>query len=87
MWHWERLTITATSTENSLFTASCEITVVPSTGQVITVSGDITADTKWYAQAKYLLSGFVYVKNNATVTIEAGTLIKGVVKHKSDTYY
>ena len=60
-----------------------QITVVPSTGQVITVSGDITADTKWYAQAKYLLSGFVYVKNNATLTIEAGTLIRGVSNTKA----
>ncbi len=76
-------TITATSADNSQFTAACEITVVPSTGQVITVSGDITADTKWYAQAKYMLSGFVYVKNNATLTIEAGTLIKGVSNTKA----
>ena len=76
-------TVTATSAENSQFTSSCEITVIPSTGQVITVSGDITADTKWYAQAKYLLSGFVYVKNNATLTIEAGTLIKGVSNTKA----
>ena len=52
--------------------------VTPSTGQIITVTGDITADTKWYAEAKYLLSGFVYVKNNATLTIEPGTLIKGI---------
>ena len=71
-------TITATSHENPLFAATCEVTVVPSTGQVITVSGDITADTRWYAQAKYNLSGFVYVKNNATLTIEPGTIIKGV---------
>ena len=71
-------TITATSDENPLFAATCEVTVVPSTGQVITVSGDITADTRWYAQAKYNLSGFVYVKNNATLTIEPGTIIKGV---------
>mgnify|MGYP001026489828 FL=1 len=76
-------TVTATSAENSQFTSSCEITVIPSTGQVITVSGDITADTKWYAQAKYLLSGYVYVKNNATLTIEAGTLIKGVSNTKA----
>jgi hypothetical protein len=71
-------TVTATSADNSLLSAECEITVVPSTGQVITISGDITADAKWYAQAKYLLSGFVYLKNNATLTIEPGTVIKGV---------
>ena len=76
-------TVTATSAENSLLSAECEITVVPSTGQVITVSGDITADAKWYAQAKYLLSGFVYVKNNATLTIEPGTVIKGVANTKA----
>ena len=76
-------TISAASAENPLYTASCEVTVVPSTGQVITVSGDITSDTKWYAQAKYLLSGFVYVKNNATLTIEPGTLIKGVSNTKA----
>ncbi len=76
-------TITATSDENPLFTATCEVMVVPSTGQVITVSGDITADTRWYAQAKYLLSGFVYVKNNATLTIEPGTIIKGVSNTKA----
>lgn len=76
-------TIEAASVENPLFIAICEITVVPSTGQVITVSGDITADTKWYAQAKYMLSGFVYVKNNATLTIEPGTVIKGVSNTKA----
>lgn len=76
-------TITAASSENPLLTAECEITVVPSTGQVITVSGDITTDTRWYAQAKYHLSGFVYVRNNSTLTIDAGTIIKGVSNTKA----
>jgi uncharacterized protein YjdB len=71
-------TITATSQESNTLQATCEILVVPSNGQQITVSGDITADTKWYANARYFLSGFVYVKNNATLTIEPGTIIKGV---------
>lgn len=76
-------TITATSDANPLFAATCEVTVVPSTGQVITVSGDITSDTRWYEQAEYNLSGFVYVKNNATLTIEPGTIIKGVSNTKA----
>lgn len=76
-------TITATSAENVTYKAECEVTVIPSTGQVITISGDITTDTKWYAQAKYMLSGFVYVKNNAVLTIEPGTLIKGVSNSKA----
>jgi hypothetical protein len=71
-------TIKATSEENSALVVNCEVTVIPSNGQQITVSGDITTDTKWYANARYFLSGFVYVKNNATLTIEPGTIIKGV---------
>ena len=43
----------------------------------VTVSGDITTNTTWSKTNTYLLSGFVYVKNGATLTIEAGTLIKG----------
>jgi hypothetical protein len=71
-------TITATSDEKNTLTAVCEVTIIPSNGQQITVSGDITTDTRWYANARYFLSGFVYVKNNATLTIEPGTIIKGV---------
>ena len=71
-------TITAISQSDTTIKATCSVLVTPSTGQIITVSGDITADTKWYAAAKYLLSGFVYVKNNATLTIEPGTIIKGI---------
>jgi hypothetical protein len=71
-------TIKATSEENPVLQATCEITVIPSNGQQITLSGDITSDIRWYANARYFLSGFVYVKNNATLTIEPGTIIKGV---------
>jgi hypothetical protein len=70
--------ITATSQENSTIKTTCSVLVTPATGQIITVSGDITENTTWYSAAVYLLSGFVYVKNNAVLTIEPGTLIKGV---------
>jgi len=76
-------TITATSNSDPTVKAECLVLVTPSTGQVINVSGDITSDTKWYAAAKYMLSGFVYVKNNATLTIEPGTIIKGVSNTKA----
>ncbi|MCU0462335.1 MAG: Ig-like domain-containing protein [Bacteroidales bacterium] len=71
-------TITAVSQADTSKKASCEISVIPSNGQQITVTGDITADTRWYANARYFLSGFVFVKNDATLTIEPGTIIKGV---------
>jgi hypothetical protein len=76
-------TITATSESDADIRATCIYLVTPSTGQVIDVSGDITENTTWYAAAKYMLSGFVYVKNNATLTIEPGTLIKGVSNTKA----
>ncbi|HEY4786048.1 MAG TPA: Ig-like domain-containing protein, partial [Bacteroidales bacterium] len=57
---------------------TCNVTVTPASGQVITISGDITSDQTWYAVARYKLSGFVYVKNNATLTIEPGTIIQGI---------
>lgn len=44
---------------------------------LITVSGDITTNTTWTSDNVYFLNGFVYVKGGATLTIEAGTLIKG----------
>jgi hypothetical protein len=47
------------------------------TGNVVTVQGEITANTTWSAANKYLLKGYVYVRSGATVTIEAGTIIKG----------
>jgi hypothetical protein len=77
------VTITAVSQSDTTIKTACAVLVTPSTGQVITVSGDITADTKWYANAKYMLSGFVYVKNNAILTIEPGTIIKGISNTKA----
>jgi hypothetical protein len=76
-------TITAKSQEDPTIETTCFILVTPSTGQIIEVSGDITENTTWYAAAKYMLSGFVYVKNNASLTIEAGTLVKGVSNTKA----
>lgn len=75
--------ITAVSQSDTTVKVTCSVLITPSTGQVITVSGDITEDTKWYAAAKYMLSGFVYVKNNAVLTIEPGTIIKGVTDTKA----
>ena len=44
---------------------------------VITVSGDIASNTNWTNNNIYLLSGFVYVTNNSTLTIQPGTIIEG----------
>lgn len=43
-----------------------------------TITGVITADLKLKSCRVYKLQGLVYVANNATLTIEAGTTIKGI---------
>ncbi|QPH39164.1 hypothetical protein [Pedobacter endophyticus] len=69
-----------------LFSASCKKNVIiegPSTdepttnGSLVEVSGEITSNTTWSADKIYLLKGFVFVSNGATLTIEPGTIIKG----------
>lgn len=43
----------------------------------ITVSGNIASNTTWTNNNLYVLSGIVSVLNNATLTIEPGTIIQG----------
>lgn len=52
-----------------------QATTYPAT--TTTVSGNITTNTTWTKSNVYLLSGFVYVKSGATLTIEPGTIIRG----------
>lgn len=49
---------------------------LPSTTEQI-VTGNITTNTTWTSDKTYVLQGFVYVKNCATLTIQPGTVIKG----------
>ncbi len=45
--------------------------------QTVVVNSDITSNTTWTANNVYELKAFVYVTNNATLTIEPGTVILG----------
>lgn len=47
------------------------------TGQTITLQGRINADTILRKQNTYILKGLVYMVGNHTMTVEAGTTIKG----------
>jgi hypothetical protein len=64
------LGLTAISTDNFSVTATPPVTTT-------TVTGDISADTHWTADMHILLSGYVYVTSGHTLTIDAGTIIKG----------
>jgi hypothetical protein len=50
------------------------------TRATITVSGEINTNTTWYSSNIYRLDGKVFVADGATLTIQAGTTIKGVAK-------
>ncbi len=43
----------------------------------VTVSTSITSNTTWTSNNVYLLQGLIYVESGATLTIQAGTIIRG----------
>jgi len=45
--------------------------------QTVTVQDSISTNTHWTADKQYLVKGWVYVTDGATLTIDAGTIIKG----------
>jgi hypothetical protein len=45
-------------------------------------AGDITSDITLHGNKVYYLDGWVYIKSGATITIEAGTLIRGSKANK-----
>ena len=55
----------------------CEYATPPPTSNVVEVTANITSNTEWTNSNKYLLKGFIYVEDGATLTIQAGTIIKG----------
>ncbi len=65
----------ATSCKKTTVVDDEDVPVVPS--NTVEISGEITTNTTWSASKIYLLKGFVFVSNNATLTIEPGTIIKG----------
>ncbi|WP_324677164.1 T9SS C-terminal target domain-containing protein [Hymenobacter sp. GOD-10R] len=66
-----------TPAPNVVGTGTNEPTTPISQLPTTTVQGDITTNTTWSAANRYLMKGFVYVRSGATLTIEAGTVIKG----------
>lgn len=57
--------------------SSCEYAPVVDPTETIVVSGSISTNTTWSAANIYELAGKVVVESGATLTIEAGTIIKG----------
>ncbi len=45
---------------------------------IVVLNSDVTTNTTWTSDKEYLLADQVFVKNGATLTIQPGTVIKGV---------
>ncbi len=45
---------------------------------VVNVTTDITVNTTWFAGTTYKISGLIYVRNGATLTIQPGVTVKGI---------
>lgn len=58
-------------------TASATVTVGDPGKQTVAISGNISANTTWTADKYYVLTGNVYVRAPAELTIEPGTVIFG----------
>lgn len=55
--------------------------VTPPTGETNVISGVISS-SKFYAKGKWILKGYVYVTDGATVTFEAGCVVQSDVTEK-----
>lgn len=55
----------------------CEYATPPPASNVIEVTTNITSNTNWTNDHVYLLKGFIYVDDGATLDIQEGTVIKG----------
>jgi hypothetical protein len=58
-------------------------TSAPIGGEVI-VSGDVTTSTTWTSGTTYILDGIIYVTDGATLTIQPGTVIRGMPDSDTD---
>ncbi len=56
---------------------SAPISITTQGTPVETITQNITTSTVWTSDKEYLLQGFIKVTNGATLTIEAGTTIRG----------
>ena len=58
---------------------------IPTYNNQVKISSHITTDTTWTADKTYILDGPIYVKDGATLTIEPGTVIRGMPWRDSTT--
>jgi len=57
--------------------ANTQIDKPAPSGVVTVTNSDVTGDTFWSSDNEYLMDGVVYVEDGETLTIEAGTVVRG----------
>ena len=62
----------------TLFTCLALFMMVSQSQAQVSVTDDITSDVTWTANNTYMLDGLIFVDDGATLTIEPGTVIKGL---------
>jgi hypothetical protein len=65
------------ATELGPYSAEAPVTVGVAGPKIATLTGDMTTSRTLYSDTLYTLSGFVKVKNGATLTVQAGTVVVG----------
>jgi len=58
-------------------TLLASLTAVSAQAAIVQVTADITSDTTWTAANEYILTDIIYVRDGATLTINAGTIVRG----------
>src|SRR4030095_2568667 len=57
----------------------------PSSVNIVNITGPVTNATTWYATNEYILTGFIYVLDGASLTIEPGTVVKAAPGQDANT--
>jgi hypothetical protein len=69
--------ITNRNSLRSVASGEATVTTLGFSNAATDVTGDITSNRTFFADTVYTLKGFIHVANGATLTIQAGTAIKG----------
>ena len=62
---------------NRLVTLLAAVALGTAAQAQVVVTNDIQANTTWTSNNEYVLDGLVFVENGATLTIQAGTVVRG----------
>ena len=68
------------------FAIASSVAVTAASAALVKVNTDITTDTTWTAANEYILQDIIYVRNNATLTIQPGTVVRGEPKSGGTSY-